>query len=133
MASVSNISPMPQFQPQADPTNTGARWTALIDRFETYLIAADVKEGERKRALLVYQAGPKAYKIFKTLPSTGDTKDYAKAKDALTKYFEPAKNLIYQIYIFVKQNKVLMKPSINSIQDYVPLLNTVISTTQILK
>ena len=28
---------MPQFQPQADPTNTGARWTAWIERFETYL------------------------------------------------------------------------------------------------
>ena len=100
MASVSNISPMPQFQPQADPTNTGARWTAWIERFETYLIAADVKEGERKRALLLYQAGPEVYKIFKTLPDTGDTKDYAKAKDALTKHFEPAKNPIYEIYNF---------------------------------
>ena len=100
MASVSNISPMPHFQPQADPTNTGARWTAWIERYDTYLIAADVKEGERKRALLLYQAGPEVYKIFKTLPDTGDSKDYAKANDALTKHFEPAKNSIYEIYNF---------------------------------
>ena len=78
---------MPQFPPQSDPTNTGARWTAWIERFETYLIAADVKEGERKRALLFYQAGPEVYKIFKMLPDTGDNKDYAKAKDALTKFW----------------------------------------------
>jgi len=87
MASVTNVSPMPQFQPQTDPTNTGAKWTTWIERFETYLI---------------YQAGAEVYKIFKTLPATGDTKDYAKAKDALTKHFEPAKNPIYEIYNFLQ-------------------------------
>ena len=96
MASESNISPMPRFQPQSDPTNTRARWTAWLGRFETYLIAAGVTEEERKRALLLYQAGPEVYKIFKTLPDRGDTKAYAKAKDALTKHFEPAKNPIYE-------------------------------------
>ena len=45
MASVSNLSPMPQFQPQSDPTNTGARWTAWLERFETYKIAAGVTRG----------------------------------------------------------------------------------------
>ena len=34
------------------------------------------------------------------MPDTGDNKDYAKAKDALTKHFEPAKNPIYEIYNF---------------------------------
>ena len=133
MALVSNISPMPQFQPQSDPTNTGARWTVWVERYETYLIAADVKEGGRKRALLFYQAEPEVYKIFKILPDTGDNEDYTKAKDALTKHFKPAKNPIYETYIFSKQNKVLVKPSINYIRDYVPLPNTVTSTTQISK
>ena len=100
MASVSNISPMPQFQPHTDLTNTGAIWTAWIEQFATYLIVAGVKEGERKRALLLYQAGPEVYKIFKKLPDTGDTKDYAKAKDSLTKHFEPAKYPPYETYNF---------------------------------
>ena len=34
------------------------------------------------------------------MPDTGDTKDYAREKDALTKHFEPAKNPIYEIYDF---------------------------------
>ena len=105
MASESNLSPMPQFQPQSDPTNTEARWTAWLERFETYIIAAGVTEEERKRALLLYQAGPEVYKIFKTLPDTGDNKDYTKAKDALTKHFEQAKNPIYEIYNFCQANQ----------------------------
>ena len=38
--------------------------------------------------------------MFKTLPDTVVTKDYAKAKDALTTHFEPAKNPIYEISNF---------------------------------
>ena len=115
IASVSNISPMPQFQHQTDPKSTGVRWKAWIERFETYLIAADVEEGERKRALMLYQAGLEVYKMFKTLPDTGDTKDCAKAKDALTKHFEPAKNPIYEIDNF-RQAKQSVDETIDQFQ-----------------
>ena len=60
----------------------------------------DVKEGECKGVLLLSQAGPEVYKIFKTLPNKGDNKDYLKAKDALTKQFEQAKTPIYELYNF---------------------------------
>ena len=39
-------------------------------------------------------------KKFKKLPDTGDNTDYAKAKDALTKHFEPARNTIKEVYNF---------------------------------
>ena len=83
---------------QPDPTNTGARWTNWIERFETYLIAADITDDKRKRALLLYQAGPEVHEIFKTLTDTGE--EYETAKEALTKHFEPAKNPIFEIYNF---------------------------------
>ena len=95
-----NIQPMPAFEPRSDPTNTSARWTQWLDRFYTYLAAADIKEATQKRALLLYQAGPEVYEIFKTLPDTGEAKDFQKAVDALTLYFEPEKNRIYQVYLF---------------------------------
>ena len=57
-------------------------------------------EGGRKRASLLYEVAPEAYEIFKTSLGTGDEGDYAKAKDALTKHFEPAKNAIYDIRDF---------------------------------
>ena len=91
---------MPVFEPKTDITNTGARWTNWLERFHTYLLAANVKEPQRQRALLLYQAGPEVYNIFKTLPDTGDEKDYKKAVDALTKHFEPDKNQIFEIYNF---------------------------------
>ena len=56
-----------------------------------YLLAADAKEPQRQRGLLLYQAGSEVYNIIETLPDTGDEKDYKKAVDALTKNFEPDK------------------------------------------
>eukprot|EP00795_Rhopilema_esculentum_P004023 gene4023-20191_t len=64
-----NINPMPVFEPKSDITNTGARWTNWLERFQTYLLAADVKEPQRQRALLLYQAGPEATQ------NTGETID----------------------------------------------------------
>ena len=94
------LQPMPLFEPKADPTNTSARWTQWIERFDTYLVASNIKATGRKRALLLYQAGPEVHEIFKTLPDTGDEKDYDAAVKALTTYFEPDKNKIYQTYTF---------------------------------
>ena len=94
-----NIQPMPAFEPRSDPTSTSARWTRWLERFNTYLLAADIKDDARKRALLLYQAGPEVYEIFKTLQEDED-KDYKSAVKALTEYFEPEKNVIYQTYVF---------------------------------
>ena len=65
---MNGLQPMPLFEPKADPTNTSARWTQWIQRFNTYLVASNVKDTARKRALLLYQAGPEVHEIFKTLP-----------------------------------------------------------------
>ena len=97
---MNGLQPMPLFEPKADPTNTSARWTQWIQRFNTYLVASNVKDTARKRALLLYQAGPEVHEIFKTLPDTGDEKNYEAAVNALTAYFEPEKNRIYQTYMF---------------------------------
>ena len=95
------LQPMPLFEPKADPTNTSPRWTQWIERFNTFLIASNIKDPSRKRALLLYQGRPEVHKIFKTLPDTGDEKDFDnKAVQALTKHFEPEKNRIYQTYMF---------------------------------
>ena len=94
-----NIQPMPAFEPRSDPTSTSARWSRWLERFNTYLIAADIKDDGRKRALLLYQAGSEVYEIFKTLEED-EAKGFKSAVKALTKYFEPEKNVIYQTYVF---------------------------------
>jgi hypothetical protein len=110
---MNGLQPMPLFEPKADPTNTSARWRQWIQRFSTYLVASTVKDTARKRGLLLYQAGPEVHEIFKTLPDTGDEKNYEAAVNALTAYFEPEKNRIYQHICLDKHLKKIMKPSTN--------------------
>ena len=95
-----HLQPMSPFLPQSDPTNTSARWSLWMERFDNYLRALNITNEGRKRALLLYQVGDDVYKIFKTLSDAGEDNDYAAAVDALTKYFEPAKNPLYQTYSF---------------------------------
>ena len=66
---------MPAFEPRSDPTSTSARWTRWLKRFNTYLLAADIKDDARKRAKLLYQAGPEVHEIFKTLEE-GEDQDF---------------------------------------------------------
>ena len=59
-------------------------------------------QGE-KRALFLYQAGPRIREIFTQIPDTGNDDDYEKAKDKLREYFEPQKNRrYYEVYRFRK-------------------------------
>ena len=74
-----------------NPTSTSARWSRWLERFNTYLVEADVKKDDgRKRALLLNHAGSEVHKIFKTLEED-EVKDFKSAVKALTKYFEPEK------------------------------------------
>ena len=72
----------------------------ILARLNTFLVASNIKDPSRKRAHLLYQAGPEVHEILKTLPDIGDEKDYDKAAQALTKHFKPEKNRIYQTYMF---------------------------------
>ena len=95
-----HVQAMPHFQPKSDPTNTSTRWSQWLERFEQYLKATNITANARKRALLLYQAGPEVYDIFKTIPNTGADDAYDTAVQKLTEFFEPDKNQIYQTYVF---------------------------------
>ena len=95
-----HVQAMPHFQPKSDPTNTSTRWSQWLERFEQYLKATNITANARKRALLLYQAGPEVYDIFKTIPDTGADDAYDTAVQKLTEFFEPDKNRIYQTYVF---------------------------------
>ena len=73
------------FDPVSDPTSLGQHCKIWKCRFDTYLVAIDVKENKQKRALLLYQVGQEAQEIFKTLMDIGD--NYATAIAKLDQYF----------------------------------------------
>ena len=63
-----------------------------------YLTASGITDPTRKRALLLYQAGPRVREIFKQIPDTGTSADYDTAKAKLKAYFDPQKNKRYEVY-----------------------------------
>ena len=74
-----DVSPLTPFDPISEPTSLSHRWKVWKRRFETYLVAVNVKDNAQKRALLLYQAGEATQEIFDTLPETGEDDDYKTA------------------------------------------------------
>ena len=64
----------------SDDQNASIRWKKWIQRFENFIIALDVKDDTRKRAMLLHYAGEGVQDIFDTLTDTGEAKDYKRAK-----------------------------------------------------
>ena len=98
MAARLEVHPLPPFDPVGDPTSIGQRWKTWTKRFETYIIALDIKDDKQKRALFLYQAGQETQEIFDTLTDTGD--DYKTAKEKLDNYFLPKKNVDFETFKF---------------------------------
>ena len=96
----------PSFDVSGDPSSLGQRWESWIERFENYLVAFNIEDTKRQRALLLHFVGEDVYNIFRTLKDTGAVDNYDKAKAELTKYFQPKKNVEYEIFTFrqAKQN-----------------------------
>ena len=80
--------------------NLAARWQRWFVRFENLMVALDVKDDKRKRALLLHYMGESTLDIFETLAETGTAEDYKKACDALNKQFTPQKNTSFEVYKF---------------------------------
>ena len=79
----------PAFGVEGDQHGLNLRWQEYIERFQNFLLALNIKDDTRKRAMLLHFAGEGVYRIFKTLPDTGEPKDFEKAVKKLTGYFAP--------------------------------------------
>ena len=89
MATPIHIQPMPEFNPDAEiGASLATRWQTWITDFEMYLLASGITDVTRKRALLLYQSGPRVREIFNQLPplvteeneEPGDEYETAKAQ-----------------------------------------------------
>ena len=67
------LSPMPPFDPDTDlGADLAVRWKIWRDDFDTYLVASNITNDKRKRALLLYQAGSRVREIFRNLDDNGE-------------------------------------------------------------
>ena len=98
-------TPLVQGLPPFDPdlgigASVGPRWRTWLADFETFVIANNITNDKRKRALLLYQAGSRVREIFRQLTDTGEDTDYQRAVGKLNDYFEPQENRLYEVYQF---------------------------------
>ena len=92
---------MPVFHPDAKVgASLATRWKNWIAEYDMFIIASGSTDAKRKRALRLYEAGPRISEIFKQITNTGNDDDYEKAKDKLKEYFEPLKNRRCKVYRF---------------------------------
>ena len=68
-----------------------------------------IKDPSRRRALLLYLAGPEVKPIFDNLPDTGESKDFEKAVEKLAEYFSPKMNIMYETHVFGRRNNEKMR------------------------
>lgn len=106
------------FNPEVDKASLGPRWCKWLSRFENYLVAMNISNSERKKALLLHYAGESVHDIYDTMKDDED--EYDDVKKKLTDYFEPKKNVLYEIFNF-RQAKQMEDESIDS---YVTRLRT---------
>ncbi|XP_064463571.1 uncharacterized protein LOC135374561 [Ornithodoros turicata] len=88
----------PPFNPHSDVSSLSPRWLKWIARFENFLLAANITDPARKRAMLLHYAGEEVYDVFQTLPNTGT--DFDTAVTRLKEHFAPKKNAVFERHIF---------------------------------
>ena len=71
-----------------------------LQRFQNFLIAIDIKDDTRKRAMLLHYAGEGGQDVFDTLLDTGEPKDVEIVVNNLSEYFTPKVNVAYETYKF---------------------------------
>ena len=91
---------LPAFDPYSDPPSLCTRWTKWQRRFEDAMIGFDITSAKRQRALLLHFGGEDLQDVFETLDNTGTVDEIIPALDALTAYFTPKKNTVYEAIIF---------------------------------
>ncbi|UYV83119.1 hypothetical protein LAZ67_22002270 [Cordylochernes scorpioides] len=103
-------SPLPL---NLNATDLYSEYKHWMNSYLIYELASGVstKKDDVKRATLLHCLGPQVQRIFFNLPEEKDT--YEKAKEALTKYFTPQKNIVSERFKF-RQRKQNTDENIDS-------------------
>lgn len=118
-----NIPSTTPFDLKNDLSNINNRWKRWVERFENFLVASNITDDGRKRAMLLHYAGEDVYDLFQTLPTPTPTDPpltpYLQTLTILNNYFKPKTNKDFEIYNF-RQAKQETNETIN--QYYARLL-----------
>lgn len=105
---LANIPQIAPFHVDSDVTSLAQRWKRWSDRFDNLMVAMNVADNARKKALLLHLAGDAVFSIFEGLVVADIAHDadpevdnvYTVAKRALDLHFNPQKNVEFERYTF---------------------------------
>ena len=100
---MSSLPPFPSFD-VTDQVSLGPSWEKWLNRFENFLIALNVNNDARKKALLLHYAGEAVYDIYDTLQSDDD--DYPAVRHKLSVHFKPLKLTQFRVFTFRKTEQL---------------------------
>ena len=110
-----------RFNIDEEKTSLGIRWKTWVAELENLIVALNITDPKRKRAIMLYYAGNDVHEIYCSLLTTPDAnEDYNVAKDKLTDYFEPKVNLTHEIFHF-RQTKQGVSDSKQSVSEDEPI------------
>lgn len=61
------------FNPHAEHSALQQTWAKWLKRFENFILAAEISNDNRKKAILLNLVGEEVADIFENLPNTGNT------------------------------------------------------------
>ncbi|XP_046841925.1 uncharacterized protein LOC124436042 [Xenia sp. Carnegie-2017] len=78
-------------------------WGKYVSRLENLLLAMNITNAARKKAMLLHYVGEEVNEIFETLAIDEPDREedvFRKAEKALRNYFTPQKNIEFEVYKF---------------------------------
>ena len=85
-------------------TTIALRWEKWINRFDIFLVARNINNAERKKAMLLHSAGEEVYDVYDSLQIPAES-TYDEFKTLLSEYFAPKRNMQYERYAFRKESQ----------------------------
>ena len=104
-----NLPFFPSFDLKDEAGTPGPRWKKYVSRFRNLIIALDITDKTRQRALLLHYAGEAVNTLDDTEAEEGQD-PLEKAILALTNYFEPKKNPAFEEYQFRQATQNVGEP-----------------------
>ena len=74
------------------PLACGRRWSTWLQNFEYYLVATNITAERRKKASLLFYAGPKVQEVFEGVREETRDYSYEETRDLLPRQFKPRVN-----------------------------------------
>ena len=91
----------PKFDISPESGTLGMHWKKHVTCFQNLLVALNITDKLRQKALLLHCAGKEVNNILEMLPDTDTREDECpleKTIDAISAYFQPKQNIAYEEY-----------------------------------